>query len=202
MLRLTRHNIRLLVQNNVRFYRKRRPIVDSHIPSLNNGNLFGKEKVIDIEAKGPHEFEKTLKNMGFKEVDTEECNENFLLKYLKHLNPNFKKSSKNLGRLQIELNTKNLDDNSKLTILLDYLIDESELEIRRLDTMNLNNLKSKYNSLDYEKAMNKPIESEEELEESLMLGVFRPPTDSGEIYLTNTDFVYHILTDLNNNNGP
>lgn len=205
MLLSTRlRGMRILVRSHIRFYRKRRLPVGGHIPSMRvPGDLPSKnEKMFNLNSKSPEEFEKNLKAIGFEEIETKESNQDLLLSYLKYANAGFKKSTKNLRKLQKQLNGQQLNDDSKLKLFFDYLVEESELEIRRLETMSKNDLETKYRTFDYKEAINKPIESEEQLEEKIMAGMFKSPGDSEGTYLTNTDFIYHILTDLNNRNDP
>lgn len=196
MLRLSYYGLRNLARSHVRFYRKRRLVGSSHIPTMRTKDLRQDHKVVNVNAHSPEDVEKNLKTMGFQELDPLDSVEDIMLKYLKHTNSGFKRSSKNLNKLQQALSGQNKDEDTRLSILFDYLLEESELEIKRLAATGLTKVSPQKTIK--EEQTNPSIENEKDLENAIFTDLFNTVDEDGKCYLTNTDFVYQILTDLNN----
>lgn len=153
-------------------------------------------KVVKVNASSEEEVEKNLKTMGFQELDPLNSVEDIMLRYLKHTNSGFKRSSKNLNKLQKALSGQDKNEDTRLSILFDYLLEESELEIKRLAATDFSKIPPPKTIK--KELTNQSIDTEEDLENAVFTDLFNNVDEDGEIYLNNTDFVYQILTDLNN----
>lgn len=200
MLRNSSIGIRCLFRSHIRYYRKRRTLT-AHIPTLKNNEILREQKVINLEAPSPEEVENKLRSLGFDNVDAENSIQDIMLSYFSQANAGFKRGSKNLRRLQEELTANEANDDAKLRKLFSYLLEESSLEIRRLRTTNRKQVESLGENEDQEE-IDSAIESERDLEKAIISGLFKANNKDGDSYLINTDFVYEILTDLNNRKKP
>ncbi|CCC69508.1 hypothetical protein NCAS_0C05180 [Naumovozyma castellii] len=130
---------------------------------------------------------------GFQELDKVSSVEETFLQYLKFISKGFKKSSKHLNRLQTDLSKRTLTSNKKLSLLFDYLLIESDLEIKRLKQGHIEGTDGETSHI--------PL-ADDEAESMIMNDVFKS-LDSNDgpnkKYLHNTDFLYKIMTDLNVN---
>lgn len=173
-------------------------MLTGHIPTLKNNEMLREQKVINIDAPSPDIVENKLRSLGFENLNAENSMQDMMLSYFSQANAKFKRGSKNLKKLQNDLMANDTSDDAKLGALFNYLLEESNLEIRRLQTIN----KSKVDINNEPRMIDKEIESETELENAIVSELFKPTGKDGETYLMNTDFIYEILTDLNNRKKP
>lgn len=191
--------LRCLVRNNVRFYRRKRPS-NSHITALKDKKLLRDDRTASLDSNTQDVIDKRLQGLQFEELNLEKSLEDVMLGYFKHANTTFKRSSSNFKNLQKSLNAEGVTDNEKSSILFDYLLSESNLEIRRFETMDKEQLMSLHQNRK-EDPPDGNTDAEGELEQSLVSGLLKSPMES-ETYLMNLDLVYEILTDLNNKKKP
>lgn len=193
MLKFT-SSLRSVLRLQARFYRRRKLPIRTHIPALQQNGLLQDAGEINLKGKDPSQTETNLKNMGFEELDSSSYVEDLLLQYLKHTNTGFKQSSKNLLKLEKELRADKLGENERLQVFFDYLLKESEIEIRLLNQLGPDQLKK------LKEKKSKPSElsiETEELEHAVFRDLFNSAEEDGENYLNHMDLVYQILTDLN-----
>lgn len=199
MLRASNSALRCLLRNNVRFYRRRRPST-AHITALRGKKLLQNEKTSNLEPNSLGDVENGLKNLKFEELDVEKSLEDVMLGYFERASSTFKRSSTNFKSLQKNLTAEGVTDNEKTNVLFSYLLGETDLEIKRFETMDKEKLRALRESKS-EDALNDSIDSEKELERGLVSSLFKPSSEN-ETYLMNLDLVYEILTDLNNKKKP
>lgn len=188
--------VRNVARIQLRFYRRRKPLSGTHIPALQNSGLLQDAGELKLEVKDAQEIETNLKTLGFQELNSTNYIEDLLLQYLKHTNSGFKPSVKNLLNLQRSLKEGKQDEVQRLKILFDYLLKESEMEIKILNIMGPKKLKEAL--ISKRKGASKgEFESPEQIEDAIFSDLFHSAEQNSESYLNHVDLTYQILTDLN-----
>lgn len=188
--------IRNVARIQIRCYRKRRPLSSTHIPVLKQNEVLKDASELQLKANDPQEAEKRLRTLGFEELNSTNYIEDLLLQYLKHTNSGFKPSVKNLMSLQGQLKAGKLDETERLKLLFDYLLKESEMEIKMLNEIGPKKIEESQ-ALRQEEAGDKKLESPEELEDAIFSDLFNSTKNGSDKFLNHVDLVYQILTDLN-----
>ncbi|AQZ11132.1 SOV1 (YMR066W) [Zygosaccharomyces parabailii] len=188
--------IRNVARIQLRSYRRKKPLTGTHISALQNNGLLQDAGEIKLEARDPREIETNLKTLGFEELNSTNYIEDLLLQYLKHTNSGFKPSVKNLLNLQRSLKEGKLDDTRRLKILFDYLLKESEIEIKMLNVMGPEKLREAIISK-RKGASKEELESPEQIEDAIFSDLFHSAGQNSESYLNHVDLTYQILTDMN-----
>ena len=187
----------LIAKSQIRFYRlKRAPLnYASHIPEVLNKTIIGPdepEKCLILKGKTSEEIENNLlSNKKFQEINPLDTIQETFIQYLKFCNEtNFKRSNKNLNRLKKTLESKDSNSTVKINAVFNYLLEECDLEIKRLNTTGQTQV---YNE---EKG------NEDDLEQSIMNDIFRSAQEQfedqeGHIPLRSTSFLLEILKSFN-----
>lgn len=191
--------LRNVARIQTRFYRRRRLPTGTHIPALQHNKVLEDAGEIRLKSKDPKETEEKLRKMGFEELDSNNYVEELLLRYLKHTNSGFRQSAKNLSALDKKLKTNMLGENERLQALFDYLLKESEVEIRMLNQYGPEQLEKSKELKG--KPSDLPIETPDQLEDAVFSDLFESTEKDGKNHLNHLDLVYQILTDVSKSQG-
>ncbi|CCF55468.1 hypothetical protein KAFR_0A00300 [Kazachstania africana CBS 2517] len=167
-----------------------------HVPGIATSSGIGKNEIL-LAGKSKEEIESGLKKIGFENTDQpSDSAQDFFLRYLKHTNVVFKSSSKNLNHLKEELKQLS-DDSEKFEVLIQYLLRESELEIKRYKLLGKDKIiQKKLDSLAAEHEKHSGSISEQTLETVVFNNLFLDTQEETDIYFTNINLILKILQDL------
>lgn len=195
--------MRSSVYLQARNFRKRARYPSTHIPQVRNvesNDSFG-AKELRLHADSAEKVVEDLKKLGFRDVNQLNSAEETLLEYLDHTKTDFKKSSKNLNRFKTALSNEKKESNNRMKVLFDYILTESESEIKRLDSLGVEGLEKIQQQAKQKKLSNnggfQAMTSEKELEKALVGDLISASEDGKESPLKNTEFLFQILADLN-----
>lgn len=190
-------NSALIAKSQIRFYRLKRAPLDhiSHIPEVLNKTTIKPdepEKCLFMKGETPEEVENNLlSSKKFQEVNALDAIQETFIQYLKFCNGNtFKRSNKNLNNLKKTLESKESNSSTKISAVFNYLLEECDLEIKRLNTTGLRQV------CDEEKR------NEDDLEQSIMNDIFQSVEEQlgdqeNRKLLRNTSFLLEILKGFN-----
>ncbi|CUS24878.1 LAQU0S21e00496g1_1 [Lachancea quebecensis] len=187
----------------IRFYRKRLKPRFNHIPqvnSLQNERLQSKE--LRLQADSPESVERDLRKLGFREIDESGPVDDMLVNYLESSKSPFKKSSQHLNSLKNTLGSNKNPNQNRMRALFDFLLKESEQEVRRLESMGPEQLLMLQEIHDSEKSNDsaEEISSERELEKAILRELMESSQlEEDRSLLPNTECLFRVLSDLNMN---
>lgn len=195
--------VRARIGSQLRFYRKRLKPRYNHVPqvsSLQSELLQPRE--LRLQAHSPESVERDLRRLGFREIDESGPVDDMLVEYLESSKSPFKKSSKHLNSLKSTLVNNKSPNQDRMKALFDFLLKESEQEVRRLESMGPEQLQMLQTIHDSEKSEHsaKEISSERELEKAILRELMESSQDEGgRSLLPNTECLFRVLSDLNMN---
>ncbi|SCV02304.1 LANO_0F16622g1_1 [Lachancea nothofagi CBS 11611] len=189
--------------SQVRFYRKRLKSRSSHVSQVNRhqNDLFLPQEY-KLRAESAETVEKDLKRLGFKSLQEAGSVDDLFVDYLDSSSSPFKKASSEFSTLKSTLaNVESLDSSNRMKALFEYLIAESEREVRRLESMGPEQIQKMHKRSqaheDFEGDRGE-INSEKELERAIMRDVQNAArSQDTEVLLPNTERMFRILSDLN-----
>ncbi|EDO15724.1 hypothetical protein Kpol_1073p10 [Vanderwaltozyma polyspora DSM 70294] len=193
----------------IRYYRQRTNITNlSHIPSLRTKNIQKTTELLQLNVNSKKDEIESLKKLGFDLDNTTldddgNGNSNFddiLIEYLKFTSSVYKKSTKSLNKLKLQLkNADQLEGKTKLNILIDFLLNEFRIEINIYEREGINGLEKmrQYNSDIAE--LNKDIDDENYLLSQLFKtseNIQDDNTSNNGSLFNNANFIFNILSNI------
>lgn len=181
----------------VRYFRTKRAIPTSHIPNLKPAVVIENENILNIEYKSKDEMSSMLQKLGFQkesESKSSQYTDEVLIQYLKHIKSNYKRSSKNLRKLQTLLKKNDASQtDTNFNLLLNYLLEESNIEIEQYKKSN-----SRKHEIENSNITSNRIDEDDD--QSLILNELFSQNDlsnQNDTIFSNFSFLLHILIDLN-----
>ncbi|KAL3232764.1 hypothetical protein RNJ44_04680 [Nakaseomyces bracarensis] len=185
------------VRRCVRLYRRRRGGLSSHIPIITKG--VEQQKPIEKKTKINAPSSNLLDTKKMVSIDGTREMEDILVHYLEHINSGFKKSMKAINNLKSELKLLDQrgDKNSKISVILNFLIRESSIEINRLLNLGPEKVQEVIEKGQRSKISNINPNNEEQLESAIIEELFLSnDNNSPSLPLANTEMLVSILSDM------
>lgn len=203
MIGFRTHFTRTNLGVQLRFYRKRLKPLQNHIAQVNaHQNDLSQAKVYKLRADSPETVERDLRKLGFQTIQDSDAVEDMFVEYLDSSKSPFKKSSQHLNAFRKILSGNRSEDQDRMKVLFNYLLKESEREVRRLENMGPEQLhKLQQMSQPEDQGHDRSeITSEKELEKALIQDLMASSsTKSENSLLPNTESMFRVLSDLNMN---
>ncbi|CAL9730628.1 hypothetical protein MOUN0_K00320 [Monosporozyma unispora] len=152
-----------------------------------------------LYGKSPKEVEKSLQKLNLSQLTVgSQSNLQFISTYLKKLNVmNFKRTTTHLNRFQTELKKNPPQNDIELyKLMIQYLLEESDMEVKRLLQFGPNHLiQSRLNALQESEFVKE--QQSEDVETFVMDNIF-PSNNINEeyAYLAHLQALFHILNEL------
>ncbi|SCU88770.1 LAME_0E01090g1_1 [Lachancea meyersii CBS 8951] len=188
----------------IRCYRKRVKSQISHVNQVKDrqNDLF-KPQEVKMRAESPDSVEKKLKKLGFKSLEESGSSEELFVDYLNSSPSPFKKSRSELDKLKKSGAENQNDASNRMELLFDFMLEESEREIKRLDSMGPVQMQKLQNQhIEAQRGFEgdrRNINSEKELERAIFKDLEQASNaqDSERSLLPNTERMFRVLSDLN-----
>ncbi|SCU99431.1 LADA_0H19724g1_1 [Lachancea dasiensis] len=194
---------RLKILLQVRFYRKKFRPAGSHISLLKHRqNDTFQEREYRLQGESVESVERDLRRLGFKSLSETGPADDLFVHYLDTSSSPFKKSTAQLKSLKLALMNAESQGNDKMKALFDFVLKESEREVKRIENMGPEQIyRMQSQTQDIEsgtKNRPKSITSEKDLEQAIFSDLQdASDADNSMSLLPNIENMFRILSDLN-----